>query len=55
MKTKMSFVAAALLVLSLGAFAQHDASAKAKSADAVTKAHWQMLARQIEAGLKELK
>ena len=30
-------------------------AAKAKSADAVTKAHWQMLARQIEAGLKELK
>ena len=27
----------------------------AKSSDALTRAHWQTLARQIETGLKELK
>jgi hypothetical protein len=30
-------------------------AAKAKSSDALTQAHWQTLARQIEAGLKDLK
>ncbi len=30
-------------------------AAKAKSSDEVTRAHWQMLARQIETGLKEMK
>ncbi|MBO7547992.1 MAG: zinc-dependent metalloprotease, partial [Bacteroidales bacterium] len=30
-------------------------AAKAKSSDELTQAHWQMLARQIETGLKEMK